>query len=159
MGHAVISGHRDLLTVAKFWQSLPVLYKLSSTQQLTTSNEKVVSQGNVLFLLNVLIGNLCQTFIKNYINLTRWKKGRWGMKLFLGVGYRPTLVQLWESLPVLYKVVARDQLAAWNQKLLHHWNVLFLLKTPSINLSQNIFRNYVILTRWKYLRWTMILFP
>ena len=65
-------GDRDILTLAQFWKSWPVLCKLVSTQHLTTWNEKVLPQGNVLFLLNALIGNLCQTFFRNYVILMRW---------------------------------------------------------------------------------------
>ena len=69
------------------------------------------------------------------------------MKLFLGVGDILTLVPFWEDLQVLYKLVARQQLVTWTQNVLLQRKLLFIFIAPNMNLFQNFFRMYVILTR------------
>ena len=117
----------------ELWESLQVLCKLVASQQLATWTQKALPQGNLLFLLKALKGNVGQNFCRNSVILTSWKEGRWGMKLFLGVGDIPSTAQLWDSFEVLYKLVARQRLATLNQKVLLQSNLLFLLKTLNGN--------------------------
>ena len=71
------------------------------------------------------------------------------MKLFPGVGVISRFSQLWPSLQVIYKLIAVQQHATWNQNVFLKRNRLFLLYAQKGNLCQILFRKYQLLTRWK----------